>query len=94
MTGKPRRDAQVELHLHLDCSATFGVIKSPLAGHHAGRLPARLHRPGEVHQPRGLLLRPPRIVVLMQDDRGLRLIVEDVFDQLARDGISYAERAT
>jgi hypothetical protein len=30
----------------------------------------------------------------MQDERGQRLIVEDLFGQLARDGISYAERAT
>jgi adenosine deaminase len=37
------------------------------------------------------LRRPLRIVALMQDKRGLRLMVEDVFDQLSRDGVIYAE---
>ena len=37
------------------------------------------------------LLRPPRIVALMQDRRGLEVIVADLFDQLAADGVVYAE---
>jgi adenosine deaminase len=30
-------------------------------------------------------------IALMQDERGLRIVVEDLFDQIQRDGVAYAE---
>ncbi|GIF69451.1 hypothetical protein Ais01nite_74860 [Asanoa ishikariensis] len=37
------------------------------------------------------LTRPPRFVSLLQGERGLRMFVEDLFDQLIRDSVIYVE---
>jgi adenosine deaminase len=83
--------AKVELHLHLDCAASYGAVAALAPG-----TTFEEYRREFVGSPKAtslvdLLRRPRRIVALMQDRRGLRVITEDLFDQLARDGVVYAE---
>jgi adenosine deaminase len=83
--------SKVELHLHLDCAASYAAVAAL-----APETTFEEYRREFVGPPRSksladLLRRPRRIVSLMQDRRGLQVIVEDVFDQLARDGVAYAE---
>lgn len=82
---------KIELHLHLDCSLSFGV---------ASRLDPHLSREGYdrefIAPPRceslaDYLTRAPRGFQLMQTGEALRLVTEDLFDQLAADRVIYAE---
>lgn len=84
-------EAKAELHLHLDCSASYAAVKALSPATSLAEYRRDFIAPAKCASLADFLLRPPRIVALMQDERGLRLIVEDVFDQLARDGVIYAE---
>src|SRR6266508_4628641 len=82
---------KVELHLHMDCAASYAAVAALAPGTSFAD-----YRRDFVGAPKAaslvdLLRRPRRIVALMQDTRGLRVITEDLFDQLARDGVVYAE---
>src|SRR6266542_2967169 len=82
---------KVELHLHMDCAASYAAVAALAPGTSFAD-----YRRDFVGAPKAaslvdLLRRPRRIVALMQDARGLRVITEDLFDQLARDGVVYAE---
>jgi adenosine deaminase len=83
--------AKVELHVHLDCAASYGAVAALAPGIGFDAYRRDFVGPRRSESLADLLLRPPRIVALMQDRRGLRVIVEDLFDQLARDGVVYAE---
>jgi adenosine deaminase len=82
---------KVELHLHLDCAASYAAVAAldPSVSFEEYRL--QFVGPPTSADLVDLLKRPRRIVALMQDRRGLRVITEDLFDQLARDGVVYAE---
>jgi len=82
---------KVELHLHLDCCASYACVRALRP-----QVTLAEYRRDFVAPPRCVsltefLARVPRIVELMQDRRGLELMVDDVFDQLGRDGVVYAE---
>lgn len=82
---------KVELHVHLDCAASYGAVAALAPAVSLGEYRRDFVGPPRCHDLADFLKRPPRIVALMQDERGLRLIVEDLFEQLARDGVIYAE---
>ena len=84
-------EPKAELHLHLDCCASYAAVKALSPAVTLAEYRRDFIAPARCADLADFLLRPPRIVALMQDERGLRLIVEDVFDQLARDGVIYAE---
>jgi adenosine deaminase len=84
-------EPKAELHLHLDCSASYAAVKALAPSTTLAEYRHAFIAPAKCANLADFLLRPPRIVALMQDERGLRLIVDDVFDQLARDGVIYAE---
>src|SRR6266511_553884 len=82
---------KIELHLHLDCAASYGAVAALAPGTTFAEYRRDFVGPPKSASLADLLTRPRRIVALMQDRRGLRVITEDLFDQLARDGVVYAE---
>jgi adenosine deaminase len=91
MTAAALELPKVDLHIHLDLAASYGAVaalapETTLAEYRRSFVgPARCDGLGD------LLARTPRFLALMQDERGLRVVVEDLFDQLVRDGVVYAE---
>jgi adenosine deaminase len=82
---------KVELHLHLDCSLSYAVVS---------RLNPAITREGYLHDfiaparctnLADFLTRAPKSIALMQTEEGLRLVTFDVFEQLQRDNVFYAE---
>ncbi len=83
--------SKVELHLHLDCAASYAAVAALSPGTTFTEYRRDFVAPAKCTNLADFLTRPPRIVALMQNERGLRVIIEDLFDQLARDGVAYAE---
>jgi len=82
---------KVELHLHLDCSLSYAAV-ARLAPQVTPEEYARdFTAPARCTNLADFLSRAPRGFQLMQSEESLRLVVEDVFEQLARDGAVYAE---
>lgn len=82
---------KIELHLHLDCSLSHRVVS---------RLAPRVSReeyecdyraPARCTNLADFLTRAPMGFRLMQKEESLQLVVEDLFEQLAEDGVVYAE---
>ena len=82
---------KIELHVHLDCAASYPAVARLRPEVTLAQYRADFVAPAKCTNLADFLLRPPRIVALMQDRRGLEVIVADLFDQLARDGVVYAE---
>jgi adenosine deaminase len=87
MTVAPK----IELHLHLDCAASFSAVAALRPGTTLAEYRRDFVAPAKCTDLADLLTRPPRIVALMQTRPGLRLICDDVFDHLHRAGVAYAE---
>ena len=82
---------KIELHLHLDCSLSYTVV-SRLAPHATREEYAReFVAPARCTNLADFLSRAPKGFQLMQTAESLRLVTEDVFEQLAQDGVVYAE---
>ncbi len=82
---------KIELHLHLDCAASHAAVAHLRPEVTLEQYRADFVAPAKCTNLVDFLLRPPRIVALMQDRHGIEVIVEDLFDQLAHDGVIYAE---
>jgi adenosine deaminase len=82
---------KLELHLHLDCSLSYKAVArlapgtTPADYQRDYTAPARCSNLGE------FLSRAPMGFRLMQSEDSLRLVVEDLFEQLAADRVLYAE---
>jgi adenosine deaminase len=82
---------KVELHLHLDCSLSYHVVRTlnPSITEEAYRrdfiAPARCTNLVD------FLTRTPHGIALMQTEEQLRLVVFDLFEQLQQDHLLYAE---
>ncbi len=87
MAGLPK----IELHLHLDCAASHTAVARLRPEVTLEQYRADFVAPAKCTNLVDFLLRPPRIVALMQDRHGIEVIVDDLFEQLARDGVVYAE---
>jgi adenosine deaminase len=82
---------KVELHLHLDCSLSYKAV-STLAPHITQQeYDTEFVAPNQCASLADFLTRAPRGFQLMQTEDALRIVVEDVFEQLARDKVIYAE---
>jgi adenosine deaminase len=81
----------VELHIHLDQTASYAALTALVPGLTLARYRAQFVAPAKCENLLDFLAVPPRFVALMQDERGLRIVVEDLFDQLLRDDVVYAE---
>src|ERR1700730_4840206 len=82
---------KIELHLHLDCSLSYSVVSrlAPSVTHE--QYECEFIAPSQCTSLADFLTRAPRGFQLMQDEEALRLVVEDLFEQLTRDGVVYAE---
>jgi adenosine deaminase len=82
---------KIELHLHLDCSLSYSVVARLDPSITRERYESEFIAPPKCTSLADFLTRAPRGFQLMQDEESLRLVVEDLFEQLARDGVIYAE---
>jgi len=83
--------SKVELHLHLDCSLSYQVVSRLAPSISREEFDAEFVAPPQCSSLADFLTRAPRGFQLMQSEEALRLVVEDVFEQLGRDGVIYAE---
>ena len=82
---------KVELHLHLDCSLSYSVVSKLDPAITREQYEHEFIAPPQCTSLADFLTRAPRGFQLMQDEGALRLVVEDLFEQLASDGVVYAE---
>ncbi|MGA7158935.1 MAG: adenosine deaminase [Acidobacteriaceae bacterium] len=83
--------AKVELHLHLDCSLSYEAVARLDASVTRAEYEAEFVAPPVCASLADFLRRAPRGFQLMQTEAALELVTEDLFAQLARDGVIYAE---
>ena len=82
---------KVELHLHLDCSLSYDVVRRLDERVSRAEFDAEFVAPPVCSSLADFLLRAPRGFQLMQTRDSLELVTEDLFAQLAADGVIYAE---
>lgn len=82
---------KVELHLHLDCSLSYAAVAQLDPTISEATYQAQFVAPNKCVSLADYLTRPPRMVALLQSEAALRLAVRDLFAQLARDNVVYAE---
>ena len=82
---------KVELHLHLDCSLSFKAVSKLDESVSLEEYQSEFIAPRRCTSLADFLTRAPRGFQLMQDEPALELVVEDLFEQLAADGVVYAE---
>lgn len=87
MTRLPK----VELHLHLDCSLSYGAVSRLAPGVTRDEYFRDYVAPARCTNLADFLSRAPKGFLLMQDETALTLVTEDLFQQLLADGIVYAE---
>ncbi len=86
-----RKLPKVELHLHLDCSLSYKAV-SRLAPDVSREEYLRDYvAPARCTNLADFLSRAPMGFRLMQSEAALHAVMEDVFEQLADDGVVYAE---
>ncbi|MDE3202554.1 MAG: adenosine deaminase [Acidobacteriota bacterium] len=82
---------KVELHLHLDCSPSYKAVAQIDPTISRAQYDAEFVAPPVCAGLADFLTRAPRGFQLMQSEDALRLVVEDLFEQLAADYVIYAE---
>ena len=82
---------KVELHLHLDCSLSYAAVSQLDDSISLEEYQREFIAPPRCTSLADFLTRAPRGFQLMQDEAALTLVVEDLFQQLAADGVIYAE---
>ena len=82
---------KVELHLHLDCSLSYAAVSRLDHSVSLEEYQREFVAPPRCTSLADFLTRAPRGFRLMQDEAALALVVEDVFEQLAADGVVYTE---
>ena len=82
---------KVELHLHLDCSLSYKAVARLAPGVTRDEYQRDYVGPARCTNLADFLTRAPMGFRLMQTEDALRLVVEDLFEQLAEDGVVYAE---
>ncbi len=82
---------KVELHLHMDCSLSYEAVHAldPSVTWESYR--SDFVAPAKCYNLADFLTRTPRSRALMQTPDQLRLVVNDVFQQLQQDNVYYAE---
>ena len=82
---------KIELHLHLDCSLSYGAVSALAASVTREEYERDYIAPSRCANLADFLSRAPMGFRLMQTEDSLRLVTEDVFRQLVEDGVIYAE---
>jgi adenosine deaminase len=83
--------ARIELHLHLDCCASYGCVKALAPETTFEEYRRDFIAPGKCNDLVDFLDRTVKMVSLMQSEAALRTVTEDLFAQLAADDVAYAE---
>jgi adenosine deaminase len=86
-----RQLPKVELHLHLDCSLSYEVVSQIDPSITLERYRKEFIAPDKCVDLADYLLRAPSSYPLMQSEEQLRLVTLDLFEQLRRDHVLYAE---
>jgi adenosine deaminase len=86
-----RRLPKVELHLHLDCSLSFQAVSRLAPATTPDEYARDYVAPARCANLAEFLSRAPKGFQLMQTEDSLRFVTEDLFEQLAADGVIYAE---
>jgi adenosine deaminase len=82
---------KVELHLHLDCSLSYEVVSQIDPSITLERYRTEFIAPAKCADLAELLACAPSSYPLMQTEEHLRLVTFDLFEQLRRDNVIYAE---
>ena len=82
---------KVELHLHLDCSLSYQVVRRLNSNITEDQFRGSFIAPRRCSSLAEYLTRAPHAIRLMQSKDALKLVVEDMFEQLAADNIIYVE---
>jgi adenosine deaminase len=82
---------KLELHLHLDCSLSYQAVARLVPGVTHAEYLRDYTAPARCTDLAQFLSRAPMGYRLMQTEETLRLVVEDLFEQLSADGLIYAE---
>jgi len=82
---------KIELHLHLDCSLSYQAVSALAASVTREEYERDYIAPARCANLADFLSRAPKGFRLMQTEDSLRLVTEDVFQQLVEDGVIYAE---
>ncbi len=82
---------KTELHLHLDCSLSYEVVSRIAPSITRDAYTRDFVCPAKCTSLADFLTRAPSGIALMQTEEQLRLVTEDLVDQLARDNVIYAE---
>jgi adenosine deaminase len=82
---------KVELHLHLDCSLSYAAVSRLAPQITREEYRAEFVAPPQCASLADFLTRAPRGFQLMQTEDSLRIVTEDVFEQLQADRVIYAE---
>ncbi len=82
---------KVELHLHLDCSLSYDVVSQIDPSITLEEYRRNFNAPAKCLDLRDFLARAPSSFPLMQTEEHLRLVTLDLFEQLRRENMLYAE---
>ncbi len=82
---------KIELHLHLDCSLSYGAVSALAPSVTREEYERDYIAPARCANLADFLSRAPMGFRLMQTEDSLRLVVEDLIQQLVEDGVIYAE---
>jgi adenosine deaminase len=82
---------KIELHLHLDCSLSYQAVSALAPSVTREEYQRDYIAPARCANLVDFLSRAPKGFQLMQTEDSLRLVTEDVFQQLMDDGVIYAE---
>ena len=92
MLGKNLRNLpKIELHLHLDCCLSFDVVKKINPKIDIEAYNKKFKAPSTCSSVKEYIKCAEYAVDLMQDEKSISLIVEDLFDQLKAENIIYVE---
>jgi len=86
-----RQLPKVELHLHLDCSLSYQAVARLAPATTREEYAREYVAPARCANLADFLSRAPKGFQLMQTEASLRFVTEDLFEQLAADGVVYAE---
>lgn len=82
---------KIELHLHLDCSLSFGVVQRLNPSVTKEEYRRSFIAPAKCTDLADYISRAVKGVELMQTEEQLRLVTLDLFQQLKKDNVIYAE---
>jgi len=90
-TTEPAGWPKVQLHLHLDCSLSYEVVKTLDSSISLDDYKKDFIAPARCTDLRDYITRAIRSIELMQTKQALRLVTLDLFRQLQKDNVIYAE---